>query len=99
MHVMDACEYTPHDHSLLHTTTHYLPDRGIYQYDLPSELWFKIIAFVISDSIYAICCSPQKGGGAVDTSWEERAFGTLRLVSNLFNHNAVKVADLTLSSG
>jgi hypothetical protein len=106
MHVMDACECAPHLHTItaLHTTaatTRYAPDRDIYyyQYDLPSELWFKIIAFVLSDSIYAVCCSPQNGAWAVDTSWEQHAFGTLRLVSKSFNDNAVKVADLALSTG
>ncbi|KIL64684.1 hypothetical protein M378DRAFT_571172 [Amanita muscaria Koide BX008] len=60
-------------------------------FDLPSELWFKTIAFVLSDSIYSICCS----GG--DLYWDRNAFGTLRLVSKPFNHTTVKVADLALA--
>lgn len=60
-------------------------------FDLPSELWFKTIAFVLSDSIYSVCCS----GG--DLSWDRNAFGTLRLVSKSFNHTTVKVADLALA--
>ena len=63
------------------------------RYDLPAELWSKIIAFVLSDSIYTVCCAGQD----VDLSWDQNAFGTLRLVSTSFSDHAVKVAELSLS--
>jgi hypothetical protein len=63
------------------------------EFELPSELWFKIIAFVLSDTIHAICCSPHH----LDLSWDRHAFGTLRLVSLTFSNHAVKVAELALS--
>lgn len=63
------------------------------EFDLPSELWFKIIAFVLSDTIHSICCSPEH----VDLSWDRHAFGTLRLVSLAFSNHVVKVAELALS--
>ena len=47
------------------------------RYDLPAELWSKIIAFVLSHSIYIVC----RAGQDVDLSWDQNAFGTLRLVS------------------
>ncbi|KAK2465556.1 hypothetical protein APHAL10511_002448 [Amanita phalloides] len=66
-----------------------------YTYDeLPNEIWCKVIALVLSDSIYAICCSSPD----VDLSWDRIAFGTLRLVSRAFGERAVKVADLALSN-
>ncbi len=63
------------------------------EFDLPNELWFKIIAFVLSDTIHAIYCSPNH----LDLSWDRHAFGTLRLVSLSFSDHAVKVAELALS--
>ncbi|KAM6493269.1 hypothetical protein JOM56_011403 [Amanita muscaria] len=63
-------------------------------FDLPSELWFKVIAFVLSHSIHSVCC-PTTGGA--DLSWERNAFATLRLVSKSFSHVAFKVADLALA--
>ena len=63
------------------------------RYGLPAELWFKIIAFVLSDSIYTVCCAGQ----SADLSWDQTAFGTLRLVSTSFSDHAVKVAELALS--
>ena len=63
------------------------------RYDLPAELWSKVIAFVLSDSIYTVCCAGQD----VDLSWDQNAFGTLRLVSTSFSDHAVKIAELALS--
>lgn len=65
----------------------------IERYDLPAELWFKVIAFVLSDSIYSVCCA----GPDVDLSWDRNAFGTLRLVSTAFGNHAIKVAELALA--
>ncbi|KAM6493267.1 hypothetical protein JOM56_011401 [Amanita muscaria] len=63
-------------------------------FGLPSELWFKVIAFVLSDCIYSLCCSAT---GGADLSWERNALRTLRMVSKSFSHTAFKVADLALA--
>ncbi|CAA7264047.1 unnamed protein product [Cyclocybe aegerita] len=62
---------------------------------LPTELLHKIILWVISDSVHAICVSPE------DTTWEKNVMNTFHAISPVFkaiaNEVAIKAFDIPKS--